>query len=186
MKTIKGSTWHTCVLIRDQWKTRPQNQTSKFVQVWYSGGPGFEQRWCKIHDFKDVFNLVIFFPALCSLTKSTIELTAKAAAVTVAASEPHSNTHTHTRARCSSVSFDVSWFLEGESFHMLHLWVVMADGSFGRASLWGLGDEWYVVSLHKVVLIKHVVPDYFPVGIEATLCSFSPINYSSSFTSWCV
>lgn len=52
---------------------------------------------------------------------------------------------------------------------MSHLRMVMVDSSFGRASLWGLRDEWYVVSLHKVVLIEHVVQEYFPVGIEATL-----------------
>lgn len=63
---------------------------------------------------------------------------------------------------------------------MLHLWMVTADSSFGWASLWGLGDEWHVVSLHKVVLIEHVVQEYFPVGIEATLCSFSAINYGQA------
>lgn len=29
-------------------------------------------------------------------------------------------------------------------------------------------------------LIEHVVREYFPVGIEATLCSFSPINYNQA------
>lgn len=37
-----------------------------------------------------------------------------------------------------------------------------------------------MASLHKVVLIELVVQEYFPVEIEATLCSFSTINYSQS------
>lgn len=78
------------------------------------------------------------------------------------------------------------------------VWVLMLAGlrrkiipyvppvsSYGRQFFWTgfplRSGRWVKCGqLTQGCLIEHVVQEYFPVGIEATLCSFSTINYSQA------